>query len=141
MMEKADPAQKLYTRMRLWEFSDQYVIEPTDGSSGPCLAIRREDASMSLLDEMQHGSTLHVPKIQTIFGVVGMLKLVAGKFILNSYKRTNSLKSSSVEQTFYLVKKSKTTLKMLNGYMIWVKNLSYFLFGDRLTLDLFGTTI
>nr|GMC73244.1 phosphoinositide phosphatase SAC6-like [Ipomoea batatas] len=33
MMEKADPAQKLYRRMRLWEFSDQYVIEPSDGSS------------------------------------------------------------------------------------------------------------
>nr|GMC63930.1 phosphoinositide phosphatase SAC6-like [Ipomoea batatas] len=62
MMEKADPAQKLYTRMRLWEFSDQYVIEPTDGSS----------------DEMPHCSTVRVPKIETIFGVVGMLKLGAG---------------------------------------------------------------
>ncbi|VFQ99800.1 unnamed protein product [Cuscuta campestris] len=120
MMEKADPAQKLYTRMRLWEFSDQYVIEPTDGSSGPCLAIRREDASMSLLDEMQHGSTLHVPKIQTIFGVVGILKLVAGSYLIVITERervgfylghpifkvtslkvlpcSNSLKSSSVEQ-------------------------------------------
>lgn len=42
-------SQKLYTRMRLWEFPDQYVIEPTDGSSGPCLAINRVDASMNLL--------------------------------------------------------------------------------------------
>lgn len=49
MMEKADPAQKLYTRMRLWEFSDQYVIEPTDGSSGSCMAISRVDASMNLI--------------------------------------------------------------------------------------------
>lgn len=49
MMEKADPAQKLYTRMRLWEFPEQYVIEPTDGSSGSCLQISRVDGSMKLI--------------------------------------------------------------------------------------------
>ncbi|GMP49294.1 hypothetical protein CsSME_00016324 [Camellia sinensis var. sinensis] len=40
-MEKADPSQRLYTRMRLWEFLDQYVIEATDVSAGSCLAISR----------------------------------------------------------------------------------------------------
>ncbi|PWA43314.1 Synaptojanin [Artemisia annua] len=39
-MAKALDSQKLYTRMRLWEFPDQYIVEPTDGSSGSCLAIR-----------------------------------------------------------------------------------------------------
>lgn len=49
MMEKADSGQKLYTKMRLWEFPDQYIVEPTDGSSASCLAISREDGSMKLI--------------------------------------------------------------------------------------------
>lgn len=49
MMEKADPSQKLYTRMRFWEFPDQYVVEPTDGSSGSCLAVSRIDGSMTFI--------------------------------------------------------------------------------------------
>ncbi|XP_027346581.1 phosphoinositide phosphatase SAC6-like isoform X3 [Abrus precatorius] len=49
MMERADSVQKLYTRMRLWEFPDQYVIEPTDGSSGSSLAVSRKDGSMKLI--------------------------------------------------------------------------------------------
>ena len=45
----ADPSHKLYTKLRLWEFPDQYVIEPTDGSSGSCLAISRVDGSMNMI--------------------------------------------------------------------------------------------
>lgn len=118
MMERADSGQKLYTRMRLWEFPDQYVIEPTDGSSGSSLAVSRKDGSMKLIgslfvsvdsllhlfalcfayhvhqygsifdfcvffvllfaDEVPECSTLRVPRIFTIFGVVGMLRLLAG---------------------------------------------------------------
>uniref|UniRef100_A0A5B6YM38 Putative phosphoinositide phosphatase SAC6-like n=1 Tax=Davidia involucrata TaxID=16924 RepID=A0A5B6YM38_DAVIN len=82
MMEKADPSQKLYTQMRLWEYPDQYVVEPTDGSSGSCLAISRVDGSMNLIDDIPQCSSLRVPKIRTIFGVVGMLKLLAGSYLL-----------------------------------------------------------
>jgi len=35
--------------MRLWAFPDQYVIEPTDGSSGSSLAVSRADGSMKLI--------------------------------------------------------------------------------------------
>jgi len=50
MKEKAEPVQKLYTRMRLWEFPDEYVIEPTDGSSASSsLSISLVDASMKLI--------------------------------------------------------------------------------------------
>ncbi|CAH9105917.1 unnamed protein product [Cuscuta europaea] len=120
MMEKADPAQKLNTRMRLWEFPDQYVIEPTDGSSGPCLAISRTDASMNLIDGIPLSSTLNVSKNQTIFGVIGILKFVAGAYLIVITERecvgsymghpifkvkslkvlpfNHSLKSSSMEQ-------------------------------------------
>nr|XP_027073466.1 phosphoinositide phosphatase SAC7-like [Coffea arabica] len=81
-MEKADPAQKLYTRLRLWEFPDEYVIEPTDGSSGSSLSISRVDGSIKLIDDIPQCTSLRVPKIQTIFGVVGLLKLLAGSYLL-----------------------------------------------------------
>ncbi|KAM3250196.1 phosphoinositide phosphatase SAC6 [Capsicum chacoense] len=82
MMEKGDSSQKLYKRMRLWEFPDQYVVEPTDGSSGSCLEISRVDGSMKLIDEIPHCSSLRVPKIRAIFGVIGILKLLAGSYLL-----------------------------------------------------------
>ncbi|KAF7809590.1 phosphoinositide phosphatase SAC7 [Senna tora] len=82
MMEKADSGQKLYTKMRLWEFPDQYIIEPTDGSSGSSLTVSRVDGSMKLIDGIPECNTLRVPKIWTIFGVVGMLKLLAGSYLL-----------------------------------------------------------
>ncbi|XP_022739346.1 phosphoinositide phosphatase SAC7 [Durio zibethinus] len=82
MMERAESCQKLYTRMRLWEFPDEYVIEPTDGSSASSLSISRVDASMKLIDNVPECSSVRVPKIQTIFGVVGMLKLVAGSYLI-----------------------------------------------------------
>ncbi|CAJ1972403.1 unnamed protein product [Sphenostylis stenocarpa] len=39
MMEKADFVQKLYKRMQFLKFLDQFVIEPTDGSSGSSLTV------------------------------------------------------------------------------------------------------
>ncbi|KAL6521541.1 hypothetical protein OROGR_018110 [Orobanche gracilis] len=78
-MDKPDPSQKLYNKMRLWEFPDQYVVEPTDGSSVSFLAISRLDGSMSVIDDIPQCNSLRVPKIQTIYGVVGMLKLLTGK--------------------------------------------------------------
>ncbi|KAH7529527.1 hypothetical protein ACOSP7_022527 [Xanthoceras sorbifolium] len=82
MMERAESGQKLYTRMRLWEFPDQYVVEPTDGSNGSSLAVSRVDGSMSLIDKVPECSDLRVPKIRTVFGVVGMLKLLAGSYLI-----------------------------------------------------------
>lgn len=82
MMERAESGQKLYTRMRLWEFPDQFVVEPTDGSSGSALAISRADGSMNLIHEVPECSILRVPKIRTIFGVVGVLKLLAGSYLI-----------------------------------------------------------
>ncbi|XP_042039090.1 phosphoinositide phosphatase SAC6-like isoform X2 [Salvia splendens] len=82
MADKVDPAQKLYTTMRLWEFPDQYLVDPTDGSSSSILAVSRLDGSMNLIDEIPQCNTVRVPKIQTIYGVVGMLKLLAGSYLL-----------------------------------------------------------
>ncbi|KAI3921982.1 hypothetical protein MKX01_005671, partial [Papaver californicum] len=82
MMEKVDSETKLFTRMRLWEFPDQYVIEPTDGSTGSCLTISRVDGAMSMIDEVPHVQTVRAPRIQTVFGVMGLLKLLAGVYVI-----------------------------------------------------------
>uniref|UniRef100_A0A803MYM8 SAC domain-containing protein n=1 Tax=Chenopodium quinoa TaxID=63459 RepID=A0A803MYM8_CHEQI len=49
MMGKVDAGHKLHARMRLWEFPDEYVIEPTDGTGGSFLSVSRVDGSMKLL--------------------------------------------------------------------------------------------
>ncbi|GLU19673.1 hypothetical protein SLE2022_359090 [Rubroshorea leprosula] len=87
MMETAEPAQKLYTRMRLWEYPDEFVIEPIDGSHGSSLSVSRVDGSMKLIDEVPECSSIRVPKIRTIFGVVGMLKLLAGSYLITITER------------------------------------------------------
>lgn len=46
---EAPPKHRLHSGLRLWEFPDQYVIEPTDGSAAPCLDISRLDGSMKLI--------------------------------------------------------------------------------------------
>ncbi|KAL6519560.1 Fimbrin, actin-bundling protein [Orobanche hederae] len=80
-MDKPDPSQKLYNKMRLWEFPDQYVVEPTDGSPASFLAISRLDGSMSVIDDIPQCNSPRVPKIQTIYGVIGMLKLLTGSYL------------------------------------------------------------
>lgn len=82
MLKRADPSEKLYTRMRLWELNESYVVEPSDGSSGSCLSISRLNGSISLLDEVPNSSGGRAqPKVETIFGVVGILKLFAGSYL------------------------------------------------------------
>ncbi|KAL5706157.1 GTPase activating protein (GAP) for Rho1p [Ranunculus cassubicifolius] len=81
-MERVESKEKLHKRLRLWEFPDQYVVEPTEGSSGSFLAISRVDGSLNLIEELPQSSSVGSPKSQTIFGVAGMLKLLAGVYVL-----------------------------------------------------------
>lgn len=48
-MDQEECVKKLYTRLRLWQFTDKYVIEPIDGSSDSYLSISRFDGSISLI--------------------------------------------------------------------------------------------
>ncbi|XP_010675806.3 phosphoinositide phosphatase SAC7 isoform X5 [Beta vulgaris subsp. vulgaris] len=81
MTNKGDSEHKLHARMRLWEFPDEYIVEPTDGTGGSFLSVSRVDGSMKLIDELPHCSAVRVPKIQTIYGVMGVLKLLAGLYL------------------------------------------------------------
>lgn len=68
--------------MRLWEFTDKFVVEPVDGIADSYLSINRSDGSLALLGELPQCGSTQSPKVQTIFGVIGMLRLVVGSYLL-----------------------------------------------------------
>ncbi|WOL16828.1 phosphoinositide phosphatase SAC6 [Canna indica] len=80
--DKGEGEKKLYTRLRLWQFNDKYILEPIEGFSDSYLSISRFDGSISLTDELPKCSTTLSPNVRTIFGVIGMLKLVVGAYLL-----------------------------------------------------------
>lgn len=119
-MEKMNSEKKLHSRMRLWEFADEYVLEPVDAIAHSYLSISRVDGSMKLIGELPQCASTQSPKVRTVFGVIGMLKLVLGSYLLVITERecvgsylghaifrvselqilpcTHSLNSSSAEQ-------------------------------------------
>lgn len=68
--------------MRLWEFTDQYIIEPTDGGNCDLLSISRTDGALQSIGEMPVNHSSQRPRTQTIFGLAGIVKLFAGAYVL-----------------------------------------------------------
>ncbi|XP_068646601.1 phosphoinositide phosphatase SAC6-like [Aristolochia californica] len=81
-MDNVDSRQRLCERMRLWEMPDQYVIEPTDGISHSFLTISHVDGSIKQTGELPQSSSLRAPKIRTVYGLMGVLKLIAGSYVV-----------------------------------------------------------
>ncbi|KAK8462362.1 hypothetical protein SEVIR_1G196400v4 [Setaria viridis] len=77
----ASPSSKLHTRLRLWEFPDSYVFEPIDGLADLYLSVSRANGTMNLVEALPpRGSS--TPKVQTVYGVIGVLKLAVGSYFL-----------------------------------------------------------
>ncbi|XP_039789977.1 phosphoinositide phosphatase SAC7-like isoform X1 [Panicum virgatum] len=75
------PSSKLHTRLRLWEFPDCYILEPIDGLADLFLSVSRANGTMNLVEALPPcGSS--TPKVQTVYGVIGVLKLAVGSFFL-----------------------------------------------------------
>eukprot|EP00268_Persea_americana_P023543 TRINITY_DN2311_c1_g1_i2.p1 TRINITY_DN2311_c1_g1~~TRINITY_DN2311_c1_g1_i2.p1 ORF type:complete len:664 (-),score=114.77 TRINITY_DN2311_c1_g1_i2:241-2232(-) len=144
-----DAKTKLYTKMRLWELPDQYIVEPTDGGTPDSfLAISCEDGSLNLIGELPQ---MKAPKIRNVYGVVGMLKLIAGAYVVVITERecvgsylghpifrvaslkilpcNHSLKTSSAEQ-----KKMETEFSVLLNAAERTSGL-YFSYDVNLTLS------
>ncbi|KAF8775083.1 hypothetical protein HU200_005135 [Digitaria exilis] len=73
---------KLHTRLRLWEFADRYVFEPVDGLADLLLSVSRVNGSMNLVEELPQRGPSTNPKVQIVFGVIGVLKLAVGTYFL-----------------------------------------------------------
>ncbi|KAM0830444.1 hypothetical protein ACQ4PT_066203 [Festuca glaucescens] len=78
----ANPSCKLHTRLRLWEFADRYIFEPIDGLADFYLSVSRANGSMNLVEELPPRSPSTNPKVRTVYGVIGVLKLAVGSYFL-----------------------------------------------------------
>jgi hypothetical protein len=78
--------QKMCTRMRLWELPDKFVLEPTDSMASRFLAIDRSSGDFSYMSQLPDSN---VPHAQIVFGLVGILRLVAGTYALVITGRQN----------------------------------------------------
>lgn len=95
-MEAAESRNKLHSRLRLWEFPDQYVIEPADGSGAPCLDISRVDASMKLIGSFVRSFVLLLLLFQTFIEINGLLSHP-------QIKSRNAIRCVSLKSIPYLV--------------------------------------
>ncbi|WVZ75327.1 hypothetical protein U9M48_023394 [Paspalum notatum var. saurae] len=82
LANKTCPSPKLHTRLRLWEFADRYMFEPVDGLADMLLSVNRANGSMNLVEELPQNGPSKNPKHQIVFGVIGVLKLAVGTYLL-----------------------------------------------------------
>ncbi|XP_024372044.1 phosphoinositide phosphatase SAC6 [Physcomitrium patens] len=76
-MDDFSEIQKRSTRMRLWELPDVYVLEPTDSMATQFLSINRSTGDLSYTSQLPDSD---VPHAQIVFGLAGILRLVAGTY-------------------------------------------------------------
>ncbi|GJP30715.1 hypothetical protein CLOM_g4900 [Closterium sp. NIES-68] len=73
------PVPALCTGFRVWQYSDQLLLEPLDASTS-CLAIRRSDGSLSVGGEPSLAGTVSEPKSACL--LLGFIELLAGTYVL-----------------------------------------------------------
>ncbi|XP_062219307.1 phosphoinositide phosphatase SAC7-like isoform X2 [Phragmites australis] len=78
----ARPSSTLHTRLRIWEFPDCYIFEPIDGLADLYLSVSRASGTMKLVEELPPRGSSTNPKVQTVYGVIGVLKLAVGSYFL-----------------------------------------------------------
>ncbi|KAJ3684219.1 hypothetical protein LUZ61_013383 [Rhynchospora tenuis] len=77
----------LHSKLRLWEYPDKYIFEPVDGVTDSILQVNRADGSMESIGEMpQH---MQNAKVTTVYGVLGMIRLLVGSYVLVIKGREN----------------------------------------------------
>ncbi|MQM03440.1 hypothetical protein Taro_036223 [Colocasia esculenta] len=123
-MEKSDSAKKLCTKMRLWEFPDQYIIEPTDGILDSYLAVSRADGSMNLIRTY----LMVITECERVGSYLGHAIFKVSS--LQTLPCNNSMKTSSSEQ-----KKMEAELSTLLNAAERSHGL-YFSYDVNLTLSL-----
>ncbi|CAM6083198.1 unnamed protein product [Calypogeia fissa] len=79
---------KLCDRLRMWELPDRVVFEPTDAHSSQFLSINREDGQLQWISQLPPSSADHSSKTTTIFGLAGVVRLLAGTYALVITGRT-----------------------------------------------------
>ncbi|KAI5069219.1 hypothetical protein GOP47_0015520 [Adiantum capillus-veneris] len=91
----------LCSQMRLLEYDDHFIIEPTDSKVYPFLVISRSEGKLQLLDVMPQLNGQQLLRSSTIYGVLGVLTLLAGSYVLVITERLHA--GTYKEKAVYLV--------------------------------------
>ncbi|KAJ7530194.1 hypothetical protein O6H91_15G084400 [Diphasiastrum complanatum] len=81
-MAESPQKYRLCDRMRLWEFKEQFVFEPLDGEPHELLSVSRADGDIRTIGDLPVSDGDQHPKTTPIFGIVGVLRLLAGTYVL-----------------------------------------------------------
>lgn len=81
-MQTYSYAPGLCNQMCLLEYSDHFIIEPTDEKVRQYLSLDRIDGKLELFNEMPQFSGQQLLRTSTIYGVIGVIKLLAGFYVL-----------------------------------------------------------
>lgn len=73
-MDKEECEKKLYTRLRLWQFSDKYIIEPIDGASDSYLSISRFDGSICLIGLLTLVFAVVIILLNSLFSILNIVQ-------------------------------------------------------------------
>ncbi|KAH7388304.1 hypothetical protein KP509_16G069200 [Ceratopteris richardii] len=76
--------------MSLLEYTDCYIFEPTNEKIHPFLFLDRHSGDLQLLDEKPQISDQQLLKSSTVYGVLGVLNLLAGSYILVITERSHA---------------------------------------------------
>ncbi|MCO5586246.1 hypothetical protein L7F22_040185 [Adiantum nelumboides] len=91
----------LCSEMCLLEYDDYFIIEPADGKDYPLLVISRSEGNLQLLDVMPQLDGQQLLRSCTIYGVLGVLNLLAGSYVLVVTERMHA--GTYKEKAVYLV--------------------------------------
>lgn len=74
--------KRLCSRMRLWEFEHQYVLEPLEGEHTQLLAISRKGGELQSISELPVGDSRKSARRKIVFGFLGVLRLLSEAYAL-----------------------------------------------------------
>lgn len=90
--------KRLCSRMRLWEFEHQYVLEPLEGEHTQLLAISRKRGELQSISELPVGDSRKSARRKTVFGFLGVLRLLSEAYalVVTSREHVANYRGSSV---------------------------------------------
>lgn len=90
--------KKLHSRLRLWEFENQYILESLEGEHTDHLMISRKTGQLQFISELPGGDSRKSCRRQIVFGFLGVLRLLTEAYalVVTSRERVGSYCGSPV---------------------------------------------
>ncbi|MCO5547320.1 hypothetical protein L7F22_000768 [Adiantum nelumboides] len=90
--------KQLHSRLRLWEFQNQYILESLEGEHTDHLMISRKTGQLQFISDLPGGDSLKSCRRQVVFGFLGILRLLTEAYalVITSREHVGSYCGSSV---------------------------------------------